>query len=81
MDVFTSRLTLMTRQLKRAPYIAGDSFTAADISVGYALELAQKNAGIVLGEAEQAYVARLRQRPGYQQALATCHATRTWWAS
>ncbi|MES2097307.1 MAG: glutathione S-transferase family protein [Pseudomonadota bacterium] len=81
MDVFTTRLTLVSRQLNRAPYMAGDSFTAADISVGYALELAQKNAGVVFDEAMQAYVARLRQRPGYQRALATCHATRTWWAS
>lgn len=81
MAVFTSRLTLVTQQLERAPYMAGDMFTAADISVGYALELARKNAGVVLGNVEQAYMARLRERDGYRRALDVCQATRTWWAS
>ncbi len=81
MDVFTTRLSLVTRQLERAPYMAGEMFTAADISVGYALELARKNVGVVFGEAEQAYMARLRERAGYQRALEACHATRTWWTS
>ena len=81
LDVFTTRLTLVTRQLERAPYLAGDMFTAADISVGYALEMARKNAGIVLGAVEQAYVARLRARGGYQRALEVCGATRGWWTS
>jgi glutathione S-transferase/3-isopropylmalate dehydratase len=81
MEVFTSRLGLVTRQLERAPYLAGEAFTAADISVGYALELARKNIGFVLGGVEEAYMARLRQRGGYQRALAACHATRNWWTS
>lgn len=81
MEVFTTRLTLVTRQLGRAPYMAGDAFTAADISVGYALEMARKNIGFVFGEAEQAYMTRLRQRGGYQRALEACHATRGWWMS
>ena len=81
MGVFKTRLTLVTRQLERAPYMAGDDFTAADISVGYALEMARKNIGFVLGDAEQAYVARLRARGGYQRALEMCHATRGWWTS
>jgi glutathione S-transferase/3-isopropylmalate dehydratase len=74
-------LTLVTQQLERAPYLAGDAFTAADISVGYALEMARKNIGFVLGDVEQAYMARLRERPGYQRALEVCRATRDWWAS
>jgi glutathione S-transferase/3-isopropylmalate dehydratase len=81
MRVFTSRLTLVTRQLERVPYLAGDAFTAADISVGYALEMARKNIGFELGAAEQAYVARLREREGYQRALDVCQATRNWWMS
>lgn len=81
MDTFTSRLSLVTRQLERAPYLAGDEFTAADISVGYALEMARRNIGFVLGAVEQAYVARLRERGGYRRALETCHATRGWWMS
>ena len=81
MAVFTTRLRLVTRQLQRAPYLAGDRFTAADISVGYALEMARKNAGVEFGETEQAYMARLRARDGYRRALEACHDTRQWWTS
>ena len=81
LEVFTTRLTLVTRQLERAPYLAGDAFTAADISVGYALEMARKNAGVVLGDLERAYMERLREREGYRRALEVCQATRNWWTS
>ncbi len=33
LDVFQTRLGLVTRQLARAPCLAGEAFTAADISV------------------------------------------------
>jgi len=78
LEVFKSRLGLVTRQLARAPYMAGDAFTAADISVTYALELAQRGGSVTLGEAEQAYVARTTARDGYKRAMETCHATRAW---
>jgi glutathione S-transferase/3-isopropylmalate dehydratase len=81
MGVFTTRMTLVTRRLEVAPYMAGDVFTAADISVGYALEMARKNVGVVMGHAEHAYMARLRERGGYRRALEVCHATRGWWMS
>ena len=63
------RLRLVARQLARAPYLAGEAFTAADISVTYALELGAKHCGIVLGDAEQAYVARTTGRDAYKRAL------------
>jgi len=69
---------LVTRQLARAPYMAGDAFTAADISVFYALQLGQNFGGIALGEAELAYMARLRERDGHKRALETCQATKAW---
>lgn len=78
LEVFQSRLKLVTRQLARSPYLAGDAFTAADISVTYALEFAQRTGGAALGEAEQAYVARTSGREGYKRAMETCHATRAW---
>ena len=81
MAVFETRLTLVTRQLERGPYLAGDVFTAADISVGYALEMARKNVGVVFGDIERAYMARLRERAAYKRALEACHATRNWWTS
>ncbi len=40
--MFDSRLTLVTRQLGRAPMMAGDLFTAADISVIYGPGMAER---------------------------------------
>jgi glutathione S-transferase len=65
LEQFESRRRLVTRQLARSPYLAGETFTAADISVTYALTLAQKAGGVVLGEAEQE----------------TCQATKAWLAA
>jgi glutathione S-transferase len=75
---FESRRGLVTRQLDRAPYLAGDQFTAADISVTYALELAQRTGNAVLDEAELAYVARTSGRDAYRRAMDTCRATKAW---
>jgi glutathione S-transferase len=81
LGVFESRLTLVARQLARSPYLAGDTFTAADISVTYALELARRFAGVTLGEAEQAYVARTSGRDAYKRARRTCQATEQAWTA
>jgi glutathione S-transferase len=78
LEVFESRRKLVTRQLARSPYLAGDRFTAADISVTYALEFAQRTGAAALGEAERAYVARTTGREAYKRAMETCHATRAW---
>ncbi|MGH6986309.1 MAG: glutathione S-transferase family protein [Caulobacteraceae bacterium] len=78
LEVFESRLGLVTRQLARSPYLAGERFTAADISVTYALELAQRNVGFQLGQSERAYVARTRGREAYGRAMDTCQATKAW---
>ena len=79
--VFESRLRLVTRQLAQAPYMAGEAFTAADISVAYALQLGKLGAELEIGEAATAYVQRLKARPGFQRAIAACHATRGFWES
>lgn len=62
------RMRLVRRQLAHAAYMAGEAFTAADISVTYALNLAL-NAKIELGEAEQAYVARTTARDAYKRSM------------
>jgi glutathione S-transferase len=80
-EVFESRLQLVTRQLAPSPYLAGETFTAADISVTYALEFAQRSGGVVLGEAERAYVARTSGREAYKRAMETCQATKAWAAA
>ena len=71
LEVFESRLGLVTRQLARSSYLAGETFTAADISVTYALLFARKSGGITLGEAEQAYIARTSGREAYKRAMET----------
>jgi glutathione S-transferase len=81
LEVFESRLGLVTRQLSRSPYLAGETFTAADISVTYALQFARSSGGIALGEAEQAYIARTSGREAYKRAMETCQATKAWWAA
>jgi glutathione S-transferase len=81
LDVFNTRLGLVTRQLARAPYLAGEAFTAADISVTYALTLAQRAGGVALGEAERRYMARTTGRDAYKRALETCQATKAWLAA
>jgi glutathione S-transferase len=78
LDVFETRLGLVTRQLARTPWLAGETFSAADISVTYALEMARRNVGFPLGPLESAYVARARERPAYKRTMETCHATREW---
>jgi glutathione S-transferase len=67
------RLELVGRRLARSPYLAGDAFTAADISVTYALNLGSRHCGIVLGDAEQAYLARTTGRDAYKRAMERSH--------
>src|SRR5438552_16479830 len=78
LEIFESRLGLVIRQLARSPYLAGDTFTAADIVVTHALEFAQSTGAFAPGEAGQAYVARHSGREAYKRAMETCHATRAW---
>jgi len=81
LHVFESRLRLVTRQLAHAPYMAGENFTAADISVTYALTLGRTGAGIPLAEVHEAYMARTTARDAYKRALETCQGTKGWLAS
>jgi glutathione S-transferase len=68
--MFIRRLGAVEKKLDQGDYLAGD-FTAADISVGYALGLGE---GFGLGEQYsapiKAYSARLRERPAFQAAAA-----------
>lgn len=75
---FESRRGIVARQLARSPYLAGESFTAADISVTYALQLAQRTGNATLSEDERAYVARTSGRAAYARAMDACRATKAW---
>ena len=70
-DIFRNRMKLVTRQLERAPYIAGDTFTAADISVTYALEFTQRH-GFEHQQTALDYLARVTSRDGYSRAMDVC---------
>jgi len=73
LQAFRKRLKLVSDRLASSPYLAGEDFTAADISVSYALNLGQRNCGITLGEAEQAYLARTMGRDAYERAIERSH--------
>ena len=78
LSLFEARRGLVARRLAATPYMAGQSFTAADISITYALEFAQRAGGVALTEAERAYLARTTGRDGYRRAMDACPATRAW---
>ncbi|MFM8576704.1 MAG: glutathione S-transferase family protein [Limnohabitans sp.] len=68
---FMGRLKALPLRLQGQPYLCGERFTAADISVGYALLV---NTYLDLDQAwpqeVHAYWERLRERPALQRALA-----------
>jgi glutathione S-transferase len=72
---FLARLRTLEPLLAEHDFLCAGRFTAADVSVGYALLLARH-----LGLAErftpavQAYWQRLQARPGYRRALEAQHA-------
>lgn len=69
--MFDDRLKLLDRRLAQGEFVAGDRFTAADISVAYGLFL-----GRLLGVHEsyspavKDYFKRMRARPAYERAAA-----------
>jgi glutathione S-transferase len=69
-DLFVRKAAALVGPLSRAPYVAGETFTAADISCGYALGLARYfGAEDRLEPAVRDYAARLAERPAYQRAV------------
>lgn len=68
---FLARLKGIEPVLARQPHLCGDDFTVADISVGYALMLADYLAlSPQFPSAVLAYWQRLQSRDGFQRALA-----------
>ncbi len=72
---FLARLRAVTAQVEQADYLCAGRFTAADVAVGYALQLGQHlGLDAHYAPALQAYWQRLTQRPAYQRALAAQHS-------
>lgn len=68
------RMRLVKAQLARSPFIAGERFTAADISVSYALHLGTEHCWLELDAAERDYFDRMKERESYRLALETSNA-------
>jgi glutathione S-transferase len=69
---FLARLRAVDRALQDREWLCADRFTAADISVGYALLLASNiGLGAEFTPAVSAYWGRLQARPGFQAAKAS----------
>ena len=81
MEIFEKRMRLVRRQLAGSLYIAGDRFTAADISITYALQFALWTGSARLGEAEREYVARTAARDAYRRAMDACPGRKAWAAA
>lgn len=73
-DSFAKRLGVVSQRLAKRPYVAGDNFTIADISVVYPIGLALGLEPLGLKSLVTPdlvdYQARLSERPAYQRAIA-----------
>ncbi|AMO25007.1 glutathione S-transferase family protein [Ramlibacter solisilvae] len=68
---FSGRLRWIEDPLQRNDYLCGERFTAADVSVGYALRLASTlGLEAAYTPAVKAYLARLEARPAFGRAVA-----------
>lgn len=68
------RLNALMKQMETTlsshPFLAGDRFTAADIAMGYTLQMAKLRGGLDEGYPNVlAYVERMEARPAWQAAL------------
>lgn len=66
-----SILTLIERDLANSPWFAGDEMTAADIVMGYCMEVAEVRVAMSPEEYPNAhkFLKRMRSRPQYKTAL------------
>jgi glutathione S-transferase len=67
---FLARLRILGPRMEAREFVCADRFTAADVSVGYALLLGEHlNLNERFPSSVQAYWARLKERPAYLRAL------------
>jgi glutathione S-transferase len=68
-ETFIERLEPIRRAVANRPFVAGQSLTLADVSVGYALTLAERlGIGDQFGPDVQSYLDRLKALPARQRA-------------
>ena len=67
---YRRHMQFMEQELSRSIWLSGDELTAADIVMGYCLEVAEVRTGIGQDYPNiQAFLQRMRTRPAYQAAL------------
>ncbi len=62
-------MRVLESALKGKTWLLGDAFSAADVAVGYSLNLADKAGAIVDAPGVAAYLGRLRERPAFKKAF------------
>jgi len=62
-------LDYMEAELGRSEWFAGDTFTAADIQMGYPVDVAENRIGFGNRGNLKAYLEKIRARPAYRAAL------------
>lgn len=69
-DIFVRKSAALRGPLSKSEYVAGDTFTAADISCGFAIGLARfLGFDDKLDSALHDYASRLSERPAFQRAM------------
>lgn len=68
-QMFQNRLTLVSKRLDEVPYVAGKAFSAADISVCYALGIGTRLGADPYSPAIKSYLERLEARDAYKRAM------------
>jgi glutathione S-transferase len=69
LQMFQNRLALVSKRLDEVPYVAGNAFTAADISVCYALGIGSRLGADPYSPAINSYLERLVARDAYKRAM------------
>lgn len=68
---FERHIAYWEAELTKSPWFAGNAFTAADIQMSYPVENGVSRFGVAKKyPAVDAFLARIRERPAYQKALA-----------
>jgi len=68
-EAFHSRALLLSKVLRKQPYLSGDSFTAADISVGYCMVWAKMLNLLQEHHFLGAYLERLQNRSAFKEVF------------
>lgn len=65
--VLDAALRILAPALQGKTYLLGDGFSAADVAIGYSLNLIDKAGSLVDAPTVAAYLARVRERPAFKK--------------